>query len=270
MDNFSLRGRGPAALGLDRRLGGALATFLVHAALILVWQMTRTLPPQQQEGASIAVQWIQAQLAAPRDQAASSAQAEDARGLPHAGKLGMRSRPAPDRSSTPGPQAISSAAPAAGPSVPASKAAASAEPSAPAPATAPAAQAPASPLAESIMDSARRSIGSIDRELRKQNRPLIIAPPDSPQIRLRKGMEHAHAMAPPRLWEAPKVEELVNNTGDGARRTRVISGNGTYCITERAPTTSIDMIEKHGKIRLTNCPEHEEPAKRQEWRTARD
>jgi hypothetical protein len=120
------------------------------------------------------------------------------------------------------------------------------------------------------MESARRSAGSIDRELRKSSQPYIVAPPDSPQIRMRNGMEQAHAMAPPRLWEAPKVEELVNNTGDGARRTRVITGNGTYCITERSPATSIDMIEKHGKLRFTNCPQHEEPAKQQAWRTASD
>jgi hypothetical protein len=87
---------------------------------------------------------------------------------------------------------------------------------------------------------------------------------------MRNGMEQAHAMAPGRLWEAPKIEELVNNTGDGARRTRVITGNGTYCVTERSPATSVDMIEKHGKLRFTNCPQHEEPAKQQEWRTARD
>lgn len=120
------------------------------------------------------------------------------------------------------------------------------------------------------MDSARRSIGDIDRALRKERAPTIVLPPDSPQIRLQRGIGHAHDMAPPRLWEAPKVGELVNNTGDGARRTRVISGNGTYCITERSPATSIDMIEKHGKQRFTSCPRDEEPAKAQAWRSARD
>ena len=62
----------------------------------------------------------------------------------------------------------------------------------------------------------------------------------------------------------------MNQTGDGARRTRVITGRGTYCITERSPVTSIDMIEKHGKQRFTNCPQHETPARPQERRTARD
>jgi hypothetical protein len=69
---------------------------------------------------------------------------------------------------------------------------------------------------------------------------------------------------------APGMDELVNNTGDGARRTRIVTGGSTYCMTERSPATSIDTIEKHGKWRQTNCPEHESPANGQEWRTARD
>ena len=140
----------------------------------------------------------------------------------------------------------------------------------PVPEEAPAAEAPAGPDAGSIVEDARRSAGSIARELRRQGRPLIVAPPDSPQIRLREGIEQAHAMARPRLWETPKIEELVNNTGDGARRTRVITGRSTYCLTERAPTTNVEMIEMHGKVRFTSCPKHETPAKQQMWRTARD
>jgi hypothetical protein len=89
-------------------------------------------------------------------------------------------------------------------------------------------------------------------------------------MRLQQGIEHANAMAPNRIWEAPKVEELVNNTGDGARRSRVISGNGSYCVTERATNTDVEMIEHHGKLRITSCPTHEEPAKQQAWRTLRD
>jgi hypothetical protein len=122
-----------------------------------------------------------------------------------------------------------------------------------------------------MLERARRDVGAIDRALRKENNPYIVAPPDSPQIRLRKGIQAAADMAPNAWYEAPKTAELVNNTGDGARRTRVISGGDTYCITERAPTTSIDMIEKHGKvIAHTSCPSHESTANGQEWRTARD
>ncbi|MBQ5943021.1 hypothetical protein [Massilia sp. AB1] len=62
----------------------------------------------------------------------------------------------------------------------------------------------------------------------------------------------------------------MNDTGDGARRTRVVARNSSYCVTDRAPATSIDVMEKYGRQRITTCPPHEQPAKRQQWRTARD
>jgi len=134
----------------------------------------------------------------------------------------------------------------------------------------PTAEAVPVPAGETILEKARRSAGSADRAARSENRPYIVAPLDSPQMRMRSSMEKAHALAPPKLWEAPKVEELVNQTGDGARRTRVITALSTRCITERSPVTNVEMIEMHGKLRLTNCPQHEDTATQQVWRTARD
>lgn len=237
---------------IDRRLSGAVVTVLIHVALILGWQMASTLPPAPSEAARSAttIQWIRLPTLRSHTEPMPSAPREDTRPRP---------RPAPARSASPGLTTIVTA--------PAPVAASA--PEAPGPAVAPDGAAD-KPGAESIMENARRNAGSIDRALRKESRPYIVAPLDSPQIRMRDGVRLAHAMAPGRLWEAPKIVELVNNTGDGARRTRVITGNGTYCVTERSPATSIDMIEKHGKLRFTSCPQHEEPAKQQEWRTARD
>jgi hypothetical protein len=234
----------------DRR-AGVLLTVLLHAALILGWQALRRPPPPPVEDERPGIQWIRlpapparpsppipAPVPAP---APAPARAEPVRAHPR----GLPSSALPSPS-------LPTASPGPAPSP------------APAPATAPA------PNAAQILQQAKRDIGSIDKALRKENRPYIAAPPDSPQIRLRNGIEQAHEMAPNRLWEAPKVEELVNDTGDGARRSRVITGGGTYCVTERSPATSIDMIEKHGKLRITSCPQHEQPATKQEWRTARD
>ena len=251
----------------DRRRG-LLLTVLVHAALILGWQTARRPPPPAPDGERRAIQWIR--LPAPRAAVPAPApapvrapvhapeRAELVRPRPHS--LAPAALPAPASPLTP-PAAAPSPATAPAATVPANAASAA---GAPVQAAAPARS------AGQIMEQARRDIGTIDKALRKENRPTITAPLDSPQIRLRQGIEQAHELAPPRLWEAPKTEELVNNTGDGARRTRVITGNGTYCVTERSPATSIDMIEKHGKLRITNCPAHEEPAKQQAWRTARD
>lgn len=248
--SISLSPRAPG-LPSERRLAGLLATVLVHGLLVIAWQMARTPPLPQQEGTDAAIQWVE---------------------LPPL----QRETPTPAPVPKPAPKPIMSrqAQGTPAPRAPASPRAPAADAI-----TAPA-QAPASPTematpqpapnAKAILENALRSAGSIDRALRKDSKPLIVAPPDSAALRMRDGMEQAHALAPPRRWEAPKVEELVNNTGDGARRTRVITGRRTYCVTERSPVTNVEMIEMHGKIRLTNCPDPETPPKAQQWRTARD
>jgi hypothetical protein len=230
----------------DPRSAGLVATLLVHALLILAWQMARTLPAPV-VGDDAAMLWLRvpAPVPAPRIVAVPRLQPEAA----PTPKPGTPLRPVPAaQAETP----VQIPVPAAVPDAP------------------PGQVESAIPSTAAIMDSARRSIGDIDRALRKERQPTIVLPPDSPQLRLRRGIEHAREMAPPRLWEAPRVVELVNNTGDGARRTRVITGNGTYCLTDRAPTTDVEMFEKHGKQRITTCPKDEEPARQQEWRTARD
>lgn len=232
----------------DRR-PGLLLTALVHVALVIGWQAVRTLPAPTatQDAPRSRLLWIPLPRPAQRDRAPApppkEAAAQPARQHPAAPLiLPPAAQPAP----LPEPAAT------------------------PAAVGAPPQPAPAQPNAERILERARRDIGGIDKALRKENRPYIAAPLDSPQMRLRRGIEHAAEMAPNAWYQAPKTEELVNNTGDGARRSRVITGNGTYCVTERSPATSIDMIEKHGKQRITNCPAHEEPARQQAWRTLQD
>ena len=225
----------------DSRSVGLAVMLLVHGLLMLAWQLARTLPAPV-AGDDAAMLWLRVPV--PRMVDVPPVRREAAATPKRSAPL----RPMPAvQAETPAPE--------------------------PRPADVPAPEAPAEPITSStaaIMDSARRSIGDIDRALRKERQPVIVLPPDSPQLRLRRGIEHAREMAPPRLWEAPRVVELVNNTGDGARRTRVITGNGTYCLTDRAPTTNVEMIEMHGKQRFTTCPKDEEPARQQEWRTARD
>jgi hypothetical protein len=248
-----------SAATTDRRLG-LLLTVAVHLALVIAWQAARTppAPASADDGKRSRIMWIPLPLPsplprpAPRDKEAAPPQRESVAPRPHQYAGPVPAVPQPIQVVPAAPPADTATTPAASTGEPAQ--------------TAPA----AAPSAKDILDRAKRDIGGIDKALRKENKPYIAAPLDSPQIRLRRGIEQANAMAPNRLWEAPKVEELVNDTGDGARRSRVITGNGTYCITERAPTTSIDMIEKHGKLRFTSCPQHEQPATQQEWRTLRD
>jgi hypothetical protein len=225
----------------DRRHVGIAATVLVHAVLILGWQMTRRPPAVTPDPPRSTIQWIRLPApAVPQPRREKDEQAPvRPRVMPRAGAITLPRVTVPDAPAVAPPAADAPASPST----------------------------PATPAAPSdgatMLERARRDVGAIDRALRKENNPYIVAPPDSPQIRLRKGIAAAARLG-------PGMDELVNNTGDGARRTRIVTGGTTYCMTERAPTTSIDMIEKHGKWRQTNCPEHESTANAQEWRTARD
>jgi len=241
----------------DRRLGLLLTAF-VHLALLVGWQALRTLPAPGRSDGETRSRTVWIPLPRPRPAPAPAPKDEDA----------PPRKEAPIRHPRPAAPAITLPPVPATP--PGAAPADSATPSSGTNAATPPQPAATGPSAEQIMERARRDIGGIDKALRKENRPYIGAPLDSPQIRMRRKMEEAAALAPGRIWEAPKVESLVNDTGDGARRSRVITGNGTYCITDRSPATSIDMIEKHGKQRITSCPQHEQPATQQEWRTLQD
>lgn len=257
----------------ERRYTGLALTVLVHATLLLGWQMSRNAVPAASgpEPVRTRIQWIQ--LPAPT---AAPVQRPKPMQLPT--QLPKPAQ-APARPVAPvTPRTDTAVPPAASPAqqpitvVPAVPSAdTSANTQVQEPQAAPSEPASAPPSTADILKRARRDIGKIDRALRKENNPYIAAPASSPQMRMREQMEAAHDMAAPRLWEAPKIEELVPNTGTGERRTRVITGAGTYCITERPPgSTSIDMMEKHGKQRITSCPAHETPASKQKWRTLQD
>jgi len=234
---------------------GMVATVMLHAMLLLAWQQARKMPPLHWPEPE-SVQWVQVPPASPPMQRAPNG-GPPGQAMPRPASTPVKPAWAPPTTpiigTTPATPALSVEDVPEPPPDP--QAAASVPP------------ADGSTLAE----RARREAGAIDKVLRKENKATIVAPPDSPHIRMASKFREAAALAPNRWWEAPKVVELVNDGGDGARRVRVLTALGIYCITERSPATSIDMIEKHGKQRITNCGhEHEQPANPQEWRTARD
>jgi hypothetical protein len=239
----------------QHRFAGVAATVLAHAALIVAWQVARQVPlPDGGEPPSV-VQWVRLSERVPVAPAQDKT-ADEVRPRTPVQTRPDRTTRASERTGEPAATVLPA---------PAARGPGATPPAAAATVTAP------SDSGRDILERARRDAAAIDRALRKENNPYIVAPPDSPQIRMRRKIGEAAALAPNRLWEAPKMEELVNDSGDGARRTRVITAGGTYCITERSPTTSIDMLEKHGKLRITNCgQDHEQPTSAQEWRTAGD
>ncbi len=226
----------PTLLRHQRRLAGVAITLVLHLALLLAWQHTRQAPKPVADPDRI--EWVT--IAPPRPV-----------------------KPAPE----PKPQARAAAAPAlraaAAPSAPPRPVAAAAEPMAP-----PAAETPVARSADDILQQARKDLGKIGKELGKEfPGPRIKAPQDSPQMRMARGMEEANELAPPKWYEGPKVKEIIDPGGYGRKRYRVITANGTYCITvesNHAPD-GLDSMKNGIKPKLTNCPVHEQPATTQEW-----
>lgn len=238
-------------LAANRRMPGVAITIALRLALLLAWKMVHAPGPVEAKDSRSFMQWIALPApAAPRPREV----------LPAAQKAPV-ARAAPARST-----AVAVPRPVTPASTPTPAKAAVAPPSMSLVAPSP----PADP-AETVMEKARRSAGAVDRALRKANNPYIVAPLDSPEMRMRRGMEEAHALAAPRLWEAPKIEELVNQTGGGTQRDRVIGGLGTYCrptgpprpaltpsnatascASLRASNTKPPLTAKHGAPRATS------------------
>jgi hypothetical protein len=245
----------------ERRFVGIVATVLAHTVMIVAWQATRrpTLPDGVEPPS---VQWVRLPERVPVARAPDKS-ADDQLRVPVAD--GTRAQ-----TQIPRRPRLEWAAP---------RSARIDEPNAAMLSPSPVSGLDATPPGEDptvtshhILDQAKRAVGAIDRALRKENSAYIVAPLDSPQIRMRRKIEEAAALAPKHFWEAPKIEEVVNDSGDGTRRTRVTTGGRTYCITERSFATSIDMTEKHGKQMITECSrDNEKPVgDTQAWRTARD
>ena len=136
--------------------------------------------------------------------------------------------------------------------------------------TVPAAQSADAPTASStdLLRDAKAAAGAIDRALRADHpRRGIEAPIETAQTKLEKGIARAAELAPNKWYQAPKMEEIIDPGGYGRRRYRVVGAAGTYCVTyesNHAPD-GIDSMRNGIKPKITDCEEHEEPAKAQKW-----
>ena len=85
---------------------------------------------------------------------------------------------------------------------------------------------------------------------------------------MQRGIEHAAEMAPPRWYEKAKITELVVPGGNGKRRYRVITAQGTFCVTYES-NHRLDGIDpfsnKQGQPKYTNCDGFEQAATKQKY-----
>ncbi|KAB8047345.1 hypothetical protein GCN78_22615 [Janthinobacterium rivuli] len=118
---------------------------------------------------------------------------------------------------------------------------------APAPATPQAITLVAPPSAAAILAQAKRDVGKIDRDLRKEfpqrgEQKLE----DTAFKRMQQGFAEAYAAVPPKWYEASKIEEVGANEAKGSRTYKITSALGTLCVTTRAG--------KNGETMIGNCP----------------
>jgi hypothetical protein len=223
----------------QRRLAALALTAAVHLALAWAWLLARHPALPAPDETRSAIQWLWLKPDAP----AAPLPAEPAIPKARAGRAASVRSPAPQPAAPPAPQqADPFAAPAA------------------APATAPT-------RLEALLGRAKRDIGKIDQELRKERRGLIQAPPDSAQLRMQRGVAEAADLAANKWYQAPKITELVDPGGYGRKRYRVVGAGGTYCVTyesNHAPD-AIDAMKNGIKAKVTSCPRHEQAATNQAW-----
>lgn len=117
----------------------------------------------------------------------------------------------------------------------------------PAPATPEAITVTPAPSAADILAQAKRDVGKIDRELRKEfpqrgEQKLE----DTGFKRMQQGFAEAYAAVPPKWYEASKIEEVGANAARGSRTYKITSALGTLCVTTGAG--------RNGETMIGNCP----------------
>ena len=118
---------------------------------------------------------------------------------------------------------------------------------APAPVTPEAITAPPAPSAAEILAQAKRDVGKIDRDLRKEFPQRGEQKLDDTGFkRMQQGFAEAYAAVPPKWYEASKIEEVDANAAKGSRTYKITSALGTLCVTTRAG--------KQGETMIGMCP----------------
>ena len=118
---------------------------------------------------------------------------------------------------------------------------------APAPAMPEAITVTPAPSAADILAQAKRDVGKIDRELRKEFPQRGEQKLDDTGFkRMQQGFAEAYAAVPPKWYEASKIEEVGANAAKGSRTYKITSALGTLCVTTRAG--------KQGETMIGMCP----------------
>jgi len=218
----------------ERRLGLGVV-IAAHLALLYCWNLSRPVTLPAAIDASNPVTWLRWTAPTPAKPVVL---------------------PLPQRTASPAPRSPATVSPDAAPSTPVQPIQAP-QPSAPSAFDPFAAAAPASRSADDIVQQARRDVGKIDKNLRKEFREASIpARVDTPQTRLQRGFDAAAQAVPNHWYEAPKVIEMMDEGGYGRKIYKVIGAAGTYCFyaeSNHAPD-GLDVFQHGPNSKTATCP----------------
>ncbi|MDC8757389.1 hypothetical protein [Janthinobacterium fluminis] len=204
------------------RIGIGLLAATLHLALLYAFLQNRPVPPAEAAQAERpAIQWLRLAPTPPSRAVAARPPSPPPRLAARPPEAPQRSAPAPVQAQAPAPET-----PTAAPEIIVEAA-------------------PARLSADEILRLAKRDIGKIDKDLRREfpsrGEP---APLDTPQARLERGFAAAHAAVPPKWYQGAKMEELTPRGNSTARTYKISSALLTYCIT----------ITAEGQRHYHNCP----------------
>ena len=217
-----------------RRLTALAVTLAAHLLLFALWRLHHPVPGAQDEREAAGIQWIRTLAVTP---------------------------PAPPSTPLPQPSAriIRDIFPGQF---------GTDKPVRPAPATEAPPPAPASvaddpvfanvPAAPSLHERILKDIGKIDKGLRKESPGNhIVAAPNTPQTRLAAGIEAATRA--PHLWEAPRIEPVMDQGGYDRKIYKVTSAGGVYCVYYDSNHTpnGLDTMKNGIKPKIATCPREE-------------
>lgn len=116
------------------------------------------------------------------------------------------------------------------------------------------------PVMPGLFELARSAAGAADRDLRKAfpERKLIRARLRTEREKLADGI--GAAVAPPKIWEAPRITSVTDQgTGWGRRIDKVVTGMGTYCLTYEGNHggDGRDVFKDALQVKKRTCPREE-------------
>lgn len=114
--------------------------------------------------------------------------------------------------------------------------------------------------AAQFLSMAKRDLGKIDQELRKEQPTTALraaqdrTAPGGAMQRLQKGIEEAHQAAPNKWYQAARIEDITPPGSDARKIYRITGVLGTYCVRYADKNRADQGKANAGEALIGACP----------------